>query len=419
MHDVNLLKQLLDKKLYTRIAPYIKQFAVSVTTWDMMQALEKYYKSYPAVTTVNVDDFKTFFFMLTGKSLKEEKHTVYTQYFDQLAKIGATTEVLDDVLKSCITKDYAAQIYNTAFNVFMDKGATIDDISTMVIAHNREVGRVISKADLFASTDLATIVKACSTKGFEWRLEELNMSLGPIRKGDFIIVAAQPEVGKTTLMASEVSHMIGQLEDDRPILWINNEEGSNKVMRRVMQSYFGIDQATMNANITYYQGAFNKVCKGRLLITSDDNMDLSNVKKLTALFEEYDPALIVFDQLDKIEGFEKREREDLRLGSIYEWARNLAKKYCPVIAVSQASDGAENYTYVPQNMLRGSRTDKVGEADAIVTIGKSKEVGKETTRYINVPKNKLDGGPRSLEVHRHGKFEVSIKGHLARYEGMF
>jgi len=71
------------------------------------------------------------------------------------------------------------------------------------------------------------------------------------------------------------------------------------------------------------------------------------------------------------------------------------------------------------NQLRGSKTDKIGEADAIITIGKSNEPGMDLQRYIHVPKNKLFGGDETIETHRHGCFEVEIKPSIARYISMW
>jgi hypothetical protein len=95
----------------------------------------------------------------------------------------------------------------------------------------------------------------------------------------------------------------------------------------------------------------------------------------------------------------------------------LAKKFGPVFAVSQASEGAAHVQYIEMGHLRGSKTDKAGEADLIITIGRKEE--DDYTRYLNVCKNKLWGGPKSKEAHRHGKFEVEIRPEIARYVGVF
>ena len=116
-------------------------------------------------------------------------------------------------------------------------------------------------------------------------------------------------------------------------------------------------------------------------------------------------------------GCNREAAEHLRLGKVYKWARNLAKKYGPTIAVSQASEVADSVKYITQSMLRGSKTDKAAEADLIITIGRQTE--DDGTRYIHIPKNKLYGGPLTQEIHRHGYFECRIVPSVARYEGVF
>ena len=67
--------------------------------------------------------------------------------------------------------------------------------------------------------------------------------------------------------------------------------------------------------------------------------------------------------------------------------------------------------------LRGSKTDKACEADAIVTIGRTAE--DEYARYIHVCKNKLFGSADTVESERHGYYEVRIDPVVARYQGVY
>jgi hypothetical protein len=160
--------------------------------------------------------------------------------------------------------------------------------------------------------------------------------------------------------------------------------------------------------------------KNKIRVTKDTN----HQRDLETLFKEINPGLIIFDQLDKVNGFSKNEdREDIMLGKIYKWARELARQYGPVIAASQLSAGAtelKDPPYIGLDSLRGSKTDKPGEADAVVTLGKYKEPKspeEEMIRTINVPKNKMAGnGPKSVESERHGQYLVTIDPLHARFE---
>jgi replicative DNA helicase len=416
MHDISLLKKLGNRTLFTRLSPYIKEHAVSKETWKVMGVMSNYFRSYPDVEEVVWKDFYTFF--LTLSKLKGEEHATYTIYFKKIEEEDVTSVLVDDVLKNYITKDYATQILNKAMGVIQDKtGDNIEDVSNILASYNKEVGRAVSTDDLFVPSGLSFTLKAVSSKGYEWRLEEMNKAAGPLRDGDFVILAARPNTGKTTFVAAELSYFAAQMPDpSRPIIWVNNEEGGSKVMHRIIQSYFGVTVSALTANEVEYNERWEKEVGNRIRIVNEDMVGM-DVKSLTDMFNETNPSLIVFDQLDKVWGYGKMEREDLRLGKLYEWARNLAKKFGPVIAVSQASEAAAHSHYIDMSMLRGSKTDKAGEADLIITIGRKEE--DDYTRYLHIPKNKLWGGPRSEEHYRHGKFECTIRPEIARYEGVF
>lgn len=417
MHDIILVNKLSSKKMFTRLFPHIKEYAVSKETWKVLKTLSNYFRAYPHADEVVWPDFITFF--MTVSKLKPDEHALYTSYFAKVmedeGKEGVST---DDVLKNYITKDFATQIMNKAANIIHDKeGESLDDVASILSTFHKEVGSSVTKEDLFVPTTLSSTMKSCSEVGYSWRLEELNISAGPIRDGDFIVIAARPETGKTTFVASEISNFAMQMaSDDRPIIWVNNEERGDKVMNRIIQSYFGTTISDMLANQEKYNDEYASKIGDRVLIINDD-MNIRDVNKLSALFDEENPCMIVFDQLDKVGGFNKEARDDLRLGRLYSWARDLAKRFGPTIAVSQASESADFVNYIPLSMLRGSKTDKAGEADLIITIGKDKE--DEYKRYINICKNKLWGGPRTQEVLRHGKFEVHIKPEIARYSGVY
>ena len=118
--------------------------------------------------------------------------------------------------------------------------------------------------------------------------------------------------------------------------------------------------------------------------------------------------------MDKIKGF-KADRNDLELKAIYQWAREIAKKYAPVIAVSQAGGDAEGKLWLTMDMVDGSKTAKQGEADWILGIGKEQD-NTSRIRYLNISKNKLLGDSDTLPDMRHGTAQVIIKPEVARYE---
>ena len=104
------------------------------------------------------------------------------------------------------------------------------------------------------------------------------------------------------------------------------------------------------------------------------------------------------------------------LGSLYQWARELAKTYAPVIGVCQADGTGEGVKWLNMGHVANAKTSKQAEADWIVGIGKTHDEGFEYMRHLNISKNKLVGDEDTLPDRRHGRMEVLIRPDIARYE---
>ena len=411
-YDVDLLAITSNKDAYHRFKEHVKKHNVSKVTLDLFNVLGEYWDNYPTRTDMDYKEFRTFFNIVKGRKLTNP--TAYEMAFDNLKDaLDKPTAVSKDVLAKLIETDYATQIYQVCMKIGTGMGGELSSIEPLLHAYKKEIGTSIEKEDVFVNPSLSYISDVVSSGGLNWRMQELNISLGPLRKGDFVIVAARPETGKTTFTASEASFMMPQIKSDEHVIWINNEESSKKVMMRVIQSYHGVTTGELIGNTSKFEGEFIDNGGNRFLVLDDDS-GIRSVNKIATLFKEFKPGLIIFDQLDKVDGFQN-DREDLRIGKLYEWARDLAKEYCPVIAISQVDGTGEGEKWIHMNQLRGSKTDKIGEADAIVTIGKSNDPGDGNKRFISIPKNKLFGGTDTAEMHRHGCFEVEIEPSIARY----
>lgn len=263
----------------------------------------------------------------------------------------------------------------------------------------------------FVTTDLEELINGQILQpGLRWRLDTLNKMLGSLRLGDFGFIFARPETGKTTFLASEVTHMAGQT--NRPILWFNNEEQGEKVMLRCIQAHFGIDLVELYRHLSDYKKRFKEEIGDKFLLYDAATISQRTVEKICA---KYQPSLIVFDQIDKIQSA-ANDREDLRLGGIYQWARELAKTYAPAIGVSQADGSGEGVKWLTMSNVANAKTAKQAEADWILGIGRVNDPGYETLRFLHASKNKLIGDADTIPDMRHGRREVLIEPTLGRYK---
>jgi len=406
---------------FSKYRRYVKPHVVTKETTVILDGMDRYYKTFPRISKVNWDSFSAYLIADQSKRLTDDAIVKLRMTLTK-AKDFEPHHAHEEVIKTLIELDYLAKIMEECEKV-KEGSSDLEHVHILATNALKDVERYIEKDELFVSADLSTIADRISSSGYEWRLDVLNRSLGPLRTGNFVIVAARVEVGKTTFLASEVSYLAQQLPKDRPVVWVNNEEESSVVFFRIVQAALGKESKDIIADSKAAIDAYTTLMGGnkdKIRVTKDTN----NLKDLETLFKEVNPGLIVFDQLDKIDGFSKSDdREDIRLGKIYKWARELARSYGPVIAASQLSATAvdlKDPPFIGLDALRGSKTDKPGEADVVITLGKYKEPKspeEEMIRTINVPKNKLPGGgAKQMESERHGQYLVTIDPIRARFQ---
>lgn len=350
--------------------------------------------------TITFDEFS---FAVSQKLGNSNEYNSLLKIIDE-AKIS--DDLIENALRDLLNQDNAFKLAQLSLEV-SEGHKNVEDLKSFM--DNFE-NKIIDKEDLFVSTDLEKLYKQTAAKqGLRWRLNSLNKSLGSLRKGDFGFIFARPESGKTTFLASEVSNFAAQT--DSPILWFNNEEQGDKVMLRIIQATLGLTLPQLFSDIKKYKEQYYEFTKDNIKIIDSASIYKSHVTKY---IREFSPSLILFDQLDKIKGFEA-DRNDLRLGAIYIWARELAKSHCPVIGVSQADGSGEGKKWLTMDNVAEAKTSKQAEADWILGIGKTHEPGMEMIRYLNISKNKLQGDNDSDASMRHGRIEVLIEPQIARY----
>ncbi len=395
-------------ELYNKYYKYINLDFIKVNynnIYKLFITIYYYYNKYNTYNNININDLESFYITQYPVNPAERKEltALLQDVFDQ----EIHEDVLVDLLEEHRRRALAGKVATLALDVEEGKKPVQDLLELFNEFEHQEIESDEPKP---IEMDLEKLYESqVATPGLRWRLDWLNKSLGSLRKGDFGFIFARPETGKTTFLASEITHMVSQTEGE--VLWFNNEEQGNKVAIRVYQAALGLPTNQLWDNRELRQRQYEAVTGNRIKIL--DFEDSNSKARIEAILKASNPALIIFDQIDKIKGF-KGERNDLELKAIYQWAREIAKAYAPVIAVSQASGDAEGKLFLTMDMVDGSKTAKQGEADWILGIGKEQD-NTSTTRYFNISKNKLIGDEDTLPDLRHGSAQVIIKPEIARY----
>jgi replicative DNA helicase len=368
-----LVKSLLSKSNYNRFRPTLEVIQEDKPILDLLDKLH-------SLTDKDV----TVPEML---SLADSKLKPLVVKMDE---IDISNSVLTEVIKTHSERLWAYRYAEVLVDVFEGRKQLSDALQDYSIPTFDSIDD-----DPRITDDLSVLMREVDRSGgLKWRLGSLNKHVGGLHKGDFTIVFARPEAGKTTFCCSEFVHMSQQVSNEHPVLWLNNEERGVKVKTRMYQSALGL---TYEENQEKYRESVNLVLYDKGVITR---------REVERLIKQIQPSLIVFDQIDKIRGF-KADRPDLAVGQIYIWARELAKEYCPVIGVCQASASAENKKWLTMEDMSESKTSKPAEADLIIGLGHT-DTEYEYSRGIHLIKNKITGS--------HTKITCLIQPEVARFK---
>jgi replicative DNA helicase len=368
--------------------------------------VDKYYSKFKDRTSINKEELDLAF--NSSYLLKEEERKEITSLIDSTFSTEISNEEqLDTLLQEHKRRSVAGDMARVSLD-FEEGLAKVEDLEKLYAEFVSSEVEV--KEAEYVNMDLEELhTSQIATNGLRWRLHWLNQSLGSLRQGDFGFILARPEAGKTTFLVSEVTHMVGQTDKD--IIFLNNEEQSSKVAIRCYQAVLGLTTKELFKDLKGNQKRYEELTGNRIKMYSYE--ESSTKSAIEDVLRDTDPSLIVIDQLDKVRGF-KADRHDLEMKQIYNWARELAKKYAPVIGVSQAGGSAENKLWLSMDDVDSSKTAKQGEADWILGIGKETD-DTSRLRFLNITKNKLLGDADTLPEQRHGQRQVLILPEIARF----
>lgn len=388
--DLTLVKLFMKKSIHDSYVSCIRRDLLEMEISILLEDFAAYFKQY-GVEEIPLSSFPTWFFHHRHPNIAESKAQIFKNIFKNLE----TTEIGDDV--DGLLRTFQEKSTATALRAELDAGFSYDKLQDILKTHEKLVTVGARDEDLIFN-DLDAILKQTDdTSGLRWRLDCLNESIKPLRKGKFIIVSAYVDVGKTMFAVSEAAYMARQLKTGR-VLWMNNEEDNSKVYKKIWQSVLGLTETELGLDPEKCKAEYKRRMNGdiqRINIIDIRGKSLDYIKNT---IEKYAPVLCIIDQVDKIGNTQHKSFSDHdRLKNLYGEIRDLNNKYCPIIAISQADrstisidkdTGEAWYNLYPHHgQLDGSKVGKPGEADAIIMIGRRTE--QDNTRGIHVSKNKF------------------------------
>ena len=286
------------------------------------------------------------------------------------------------------------------------------DMSAMdqVIAYIDKVSNGYLPDDIFGeevTNDIYKLIEFGSDEHkLKFNIKPLSDKVYGLARGDFCVIAAYANVGKTAFAVSICAARGGFCEQGYTVAYVANEEIAKKTKLRAVQAYAGMTKEEVFAEPEKALRAYSEI-EDKFIIR--DCQDWT-IQTLDAYLSKYPVDCCIVDMADKINLTQKFNSGHERLRFLYYRLRELAKKHSIVlIAMSQASHEAEGQLFLSMSMLEGSKVGKCAESDLMLGIG-AKNLEKfpdDPFRQINVMKNKITGW--------HGAVPCNLQIDLNRY----
>jgi len=393
MIEISLLRTLNTRDGYERVYQSVPLNAIEAKTRVLVEDIKRYYETFDTHQEIDYVLFRDMFFTHWHKTLDEETRKYYAKILLHAEKKSddvSRAVLINSLLELNLANDIAGILerYNDG-----DELDLVGDITHIV--ETAKSARESREDHNWIQTPLEELLQEDEDDtGLHWRLPCLEDTTRPLRAGDLVIVAGRPDSGKTTFTAGEITHMATQ-ENERPIVWCNNEGSGTRIYKRVVQSAL---RATIPEMIEWSKdGSLMKSYEDAIGAPSDRIrvIDIHGYWnwQVEELVDQHKPKLLIMDMIDnvKFSGLNPNvARTDQILEGMYQWAREMSvKKDVPVIATSQLSGDAEGLKFPEKKMLKDSKTGKQGAAELMIMLGRSDDPMLENSRFISTPKNKL------------------------------
>ena len=392
MIDVAVLQIIKYKPQFDKVFRYIPQAAMDKKTKAIVRDFERYFKDNPEETVIDFPAFRSLFFTVYHKGLKDEQIDFYNQILERIE--GDVSEAVQkNIVNNLLELEFATNLAN-----YIDEYQAGEEIAIVDIVDNL-VANVKDKLERNSNFEYAdfednTVGDVNEADGYSWPIRKMNETYRTIQGGDQYIIAGRPGLGKTSFITHLLAHIAPQMSENKTIVWFNNESRRQRIMSRQIQSVMNMtnEQLVELKGKNQLKAEYIKVM-GRADKIKVFDVHRKNNKYLEDIIESIgidNIGAIVFDMLDNVDyPMPIGTREDQRLEQLYKWARELGVLCnCPTFPTSQVSNEGEGMLFPAASMLKDSKTGKQGATDGIIIIGKSDDPTKDRIRGLSMPKTK-------------------------------
>lgn len=415
-----LIRVLAERQYFLEFNPLIK--AIESSLGENVQAviavMRRFYKDNASANEITLGSIIPYMKLLFDNPTDEQKD-----------KMQAVTLILSRTLSLSLERESVQEVRQQLGGVGLAKAAQdvlrqyisgeLEEDLGESLSHCLDTYQNVSSGISFMPIKKTTeqiLTENDPDGGLEWPLQGLNFCLRTMHPGDFVIVAAPNNIGKSSFAIQLAVSCAKQLPKDGRVLYLNNEGVGDHLLLRMRQQALNLSIEDMHMLIAKGEDLEKlylsemKADKDKIMVIDCHDAGIGHVRNLLI---KYKPDVVVLDSIDHIAGFADAAREDIKYKKLYNWFRAQAAnpKYRHIcIGTTQISAEGFSEIYPPKHCLESSKTAKQSQTDVQIHINGTED--QPLRRFVWVPRSKRF---RTGKNEAHSKFECTIDSRHGAY----
>lgn len=385
----------------------------------------------------------------TGKPIDVTTLVSRLQDMDQLNLVGGADYIikLSDTAISSANSNYYVEIIKSRAHLRhlietaeliaedgFDTAINLDDVMDKAEREILAVTRSRRATDFKSSRDVLSVVMKelielrnsdNHVTGIKTGYTELDRITNGFQRGDLIILAARPAMGKTAFALNIALN--ASFYNPGAIAIFSLEMPAESLMKRILSAKSSVEATKLRSGIinddefNKLNEAANELMATKLFVDDSSNIKVSEIfSKCRKLNSEHGLDMVVIDYLQLISG-SGRGTGDNRQQEISEISRSLKglarEMSCPVIALSQLSRSVESRPD-KHPMLSDLRESGAIEQDADIVMFLYRD------EYYNKEENQQDGASATdktdVDISKHrngttGRIELAFQKSISAF----
>ena len=401
MIEKQLINLLLDKDFYEENKGRVSKTMFTNGTGTLYETITKAHAN--SDKSLTIEEIATLHTEVYNPALTRVARENFRDLLEDIKNETPNKKIATTILRELHKQAIAKKIAVMATDMYNNTSETgFNDIQLLI-----DESSGVNKEEYENVTDDINLLIDALKDNTKWKfnLSELRDRVNGIGDGNFLIVFARPESGKTAFWVNMVAGQGGFASQGAKVCALINEEPAIRTQMRLVSAHTGMTFAEIRQNPVRAGELWSQIKTNmRILDTIDWSLD-----KIDSYVAKEKPDILISDQLDKVHIAETFARTDEKLRAIYIGAREIAKRRsCALVGISQASADASGKMDLTFDMMENSKTGKAAEADIIIGVGFRNQLDiDQDVRSVAVSKNKITG--------YHGKMTCKIIPELSRY----